>query len=270
MKTNDFQALSIDKAMTILDQTREIVKKVTSIIGALTDAVFLCQNEIQNENSTIEPMFIKPDSIVYTRAPEILDTFYASVRKGTMALYNAALIWPFVTENGQIRSIESACPTNKTVQVFFEDRAIMARTPMLWSRARRDIILNGREYKKKEDTIFREDLISEIREHPDFQQFDLSLFKQFILHFLYVYSPRSVRTGKVVDNDTHETKYIQDAITMFLPGGDNPFSCSIYLSAYISRLIPEGTYITVTPAQDEIQTAREIELFWKNKLDQMN
>ena len=270
MKTNDSRALPVDTAMTILDQTRETLKKVTSIIGALTDAVFLCQNEIQRENSIIEPLFIDPDSIVYTKAPEIINTFYASVREGTMALYNAALIWPSIIENGQIRSIESGCTTKKTVHVFFEDRAIMVRTPMLWSRARRDIILNGREYKKKEATLFREDLMSEIKEHPDFQQLDLSLFKQYILHFLYVYSPRSVRTGKVVDNDTHETKYIQDAITMFLPGGDNPFSCSIYLSAYISRLIPEGTYITVTPAHDGIKSAEEIELFWTSKLDQMN
>lgn len=257
-------------ALQALSQSKDTLKKISEINRALTQSLLDFNTAVTYETKLLEPISTNPDNIVYTKALEILDAFYFAIRKTTMELYHAALIWPSFAENGQVPNPGSVAQKKNIVQVYFTDRAMLVKTPMLWSRARRDIILNGHEYRKKEDSLFREELIGEIINHPDFQKFDLSLFKPYILHFLYVYSPHSIKRGSVTDNDNHETKYIQDAITMFFPGGDNPFSCSVFLSADISSLIPEGTYITITPAQDGIKSAEEIELFWTSKLDQMN
>ena len=72
----------------------------------------------------------------------------------------------------------------------------------------------------------------------------------------------------MIDNDNHETKHVTDGISGFLPGGDSPLSCNFFMSAASSHEIPEGTYITVTPADNGAKRAVDIIDFWKSAFAQ--
>ena len=88
-------------------------------------------------------------------------------------------------------------------------------------------------------------------------------FSTKIVHFMYVYSENPSEKRFIADNDNHETKYVQDAITMFLPNGDSPFCCSTYSSAIMTNEISEGTYLTITTEENGILPSEMIVDYWK-------
>ena len=148
------------------------------------------------------------------------------------------------------------------------NQAIFVRTPMLWSRNNRKIRGNkGRTIGPEKCTIYRESVYYSIVLDPDFQNYDFSRFKKKIIHYLYVYRDLPTNKMYLIDNDNHETKHVTDAIVRFLPAGDTPLNCNFYSSAIITDLIPEGTYITVTPMDTGMLSDEDIVNYWRSMAD---
>ena len=150
-----------------------------------------------------------------------------------------------------------------------ESQAIFVRTPMLWSRNNRRVRGNkGRTIGPEKCTIYRESVYYSIILDPDFQTYDFSRYKKKIIHYLYIYRDLPANKMYLIDNDNHETKHVTDAIVRFLPAGDTPLNCNFYSSAMLTDLIPEGTYITVTPMESRMLPDNEIVDFWRSRAEE--
>lgn len=122
------------------------------------------------------------------------------------------------------------------VFVKLHKEAIYVRLPMLWARNQRYGRGQYGQITGREKIIFfRDDIAACIKGADEFETFDFEEFSNKIVHYLYVYGDHPTKKRFVVDNDNHETKYVQDAITMFLPYGDSPFWCSTYSSAITAK-----------------------------------
>jgi len=155
------------------------------------------------------------------------------------------------------------------VESHLTDDAIFVRTPMLWSRNNRMVRGGkGRTIGPEKCTVYRDSVYYSIILDPDFQGYDFSKFKKKIIHYLYIYRDLPENKMYLIDNDNHETKHVTDAIVRLLPAGDTPLNCNFYLSAQVTDLIPEGTYVTVTAMDHGMLSDTDIINFWRNMTSQ--
>lgn len=189
----------------------------------------------------------------------------ATLRRATRNLYCAAQGPSPLDELPAVPLVTQAEVMNMGVDVRLEDDAIYIKLPMLRSEYSR----SARAATERHPVIFAEEITALILQHQDFEEYDFEKFERKLLHYLYVYST-SRRGISCADNDNHETKYVQDAVAAFLPGGDSPFTCSILSSAVRTSEIPEGTYVTVTKMQDGAKADAEVVAFWRGIEDDQN
>lgn len=199
------------------------------------------------------------------------DELFTAMKNSTLDLYKICGTAPvfdglFLEEAAAASRTNPDCSAPKPgVKAVLHDGTIYVRTPMLWTVNGRRIKGNGGRYLGAERyTFFRDEVAQAIKNALNFPGFDLGSFKTKTFHYLYVYNSLSSSPALMPDNDNHETKFVQDAIAMFLPGGDTPLSCSIFSSATLSSRVPEGTYITVSPGLRAITSDSEVLNFWAN------
>ncbi len=261
-------------AAIVLDHVSKVIGKLQNIVRNLAAAASKAEMAVDVEREMVDVDDEIDEEIVYTRAAPISDDLFSSMRNAVMSLSDLATVPPVFEEINmtdgesflQKENEKLSEEMKKFVEVFLEDDAIYVRTPMLWTRNGRTIRgANGRAIGPERATIFRGEVLEAIQNHPQFSSYDFTKFADKIIHFLYVYEDLSANRFLIADNDNHETKYIQDVITMFLPNGDMPLTCSIFSSAIRSKTIPEGTYITVTSRQNGVKSDGEIVSFWKHK-----
>lgn len=132
---------------------------------------------------------------------------------------------------------------------LLEDEAIYIKIPLLWSRQINAYMPKERRQDfEKSNQLFAESIHYSIEKSQNFLSYDFKKFDRKVFVFLFVYSIKHAKQFKIPDNDNHDTKNVQDAIAMFLPGGDSAFSTSTLLTAEATNEIPEGTYVTVFPS----------------------
>ena len=149
------------------------------------------------------------------------------------------------------------------VRVHLAEDAIYVKMPMLPSTNNEKAFS---KFKSKTRVLFRKEISDFILNDPNFYTYSYKNLTNKLVHFLYVFSSQSQRLGLLIDNGNHEIKYIIDAVTGPLPGGDSPLCCSIFSSATLSDLVPEGTYVTVTSAENGPKNDREILEFWAKRV----
>lgn len=71
----------------------------------------------------------------------------------------------------------------------------------------------------------------------------------------------------MLDNDNRDYKGLTNVICSYLPGGDSANRCSFLLDGCCTSEIPEGTYITVQPADDPVLTSEQVISVWKHIQD---
>ncbi len=202
--------------------------------------------------------------------------FIVEMRRQTLFMYNtfnalpkSALFFEAIGEKKH--HVELQNPEGNEVLVRLEHDAIFVKTPMLWSKNP-----NKKSQRLEKNQIdqrvvfFREAISNAFKTAPNFDIYDLSKYACKIIHFCYVYNDESAKKMMATDNDDHETKYVQDAIAMYLPGGDSPFSTSIFSSAVLTNEIQEGTYITVTQRDHGVLPEQKIISFWREDSSKRN
>lgn len=149
------------------------------------------------------------------------------------------------------------------VDSYYENGLFFVRTPMLASRNYYSAAVSKgaktNSYLRDCAPIFkdtvRQSMANLMREIND----DLSAFRSKTILFLFSYS--SANRRKMLDNDNHDTKGIQDAITSHLPGGDGALSCRVIYDTVLTDEVEEGTYITVMPSNRTVSN-EEVVKFW--------
>ena len=71
-------------------------------------------------------------------------------------------------------------------------------------------------------------------------------FAEKMVSMIYIF-PKGKR--QLPDNDRYDTKAIIDAVTGFLPGGDEARGCTLTFQTVVSDTLEEGTYIIVSPGK---------------------
>lgn len=203
-----------------------------------------------------------PTSKTETPIAEISERTTNLLRKTVIDLYHS------ITETKPIDSVidRYVCEegsgikedfSDMGVEVYLDEEAIFVRTPMLWSRFKKR---GSNDYHHP--ILFADELMDLIPKAENFYTYDLMQYKKKIAHFLFVYRPDASQAA-CADNDNHETKHLMDAVASYLPGGDSPFSCSMFYSAALSSEVPEGTYLTITREKVGILDDKKILQFWK-------
>ena len=257
-----------DVALQILSRCKKMVSIMEASVNSLNRSLSSAKTAIEIEEKLLASSGSKDTELCFTRAVPIYNNLYACVKNNAMSLYqtaiatiNEGLVPEEISQNSERK--DTGEPQENDVIVHLEPDAIYVKTPMLWTKNGRKVRgINGKNLGPERVTFFRDDIVDGIKNSPDFPSYDISIFEKKIVHFLYVYSEVPTNKIFITDNDNHETKYVQDAVTMLLPGGDSPFSCSTFSSAALSTKIPGGTYITVTSMKEGIKSDVEIIKKW--------
>ena len=148
---------------------------------------------------------------------------------------------------------------------FYEEGVIYLRTPMLPSRnyyaAKATTGGKARQYYRDCTPLYRQSVVCSMGRLMAELPADLTPFERKTIQFLFVYNTRSI--GKMLDNDGHDTKAIQDAICGFLPAGDSPLSCRICLDSTVTDDLEEATYVAVFPSKTSVSTEKILQAFLK-------
>ena len=142
-------------------------------------------------------------------------------------------------------------------EAHLEPEGIFIRLPLLGSRNARP---GKKQRERAEAVLFRDEIVSAIERSEGFQSYDFSRYGSKLIQFLYVYS--TTKPHLIIGNDNHDTKSIQDAVVLYLPGGDCGLCCANYSASTVSAAVPEGTYITVVAAENGIMSADDIIQKW--------
>lgn len=259
------------EAHAVLDQLEATLKSVERSAISILNAVQRTKNGIEIERKMPGMADESSSNSTYSRSVLLAESLISNVRNNVLTLYKAAqtplLFESLSLENGQtIADFIQQENDQDDVNVRLEEDAIYVKLPMLWTRDGRQVrSKNGRYLSPENSKIFRSEIIRKMVNSPKFLTYDVSKFSKKIIHFLYVFDAIPSNRHLVVDNDNHDTKYIQDAIVMNLPGGDNPLECFIYSSAALSQAVQPGTYVTVTPMKSGVKTNEEILRYWGGK-----
>ena len=266
MKMSKYEADAVRKsAASTLEEGHTIANKLLSRIRNLESNLDIEKKALDASNS-LE---------IHTNILSISDEVYTALRLAANDLQYLSTCPPYVqaVDNPQAeteRYYKKIMLPQDRVASFLEEDAIYVRTPMLWSRNNRKIRGDkGRTIGPERFTMYRDSVYYSILIDPRYFGYNFERFRKKILHFLYVYHDLPNNQMYLIDNDNHETKNVTDAIVKFLPAGDTPLYCNFYSSAIITKDIPEGTYITVTAAEDGVKSDDNIVGFWKEKFEQI-
>ena len=265
---NDGINLPKADALRLLDYTESTVQKASKALESLSCGIKKANALSEIDRDLLGNMAGSNSDYCNSKADSIAEELYACIRKNTMDLYRVVQIPPEIIGCPELEmGMYATQPPENRVIVKLRKEAIYVRLPMLWARNQHHVRGQYGQITGKEKIIFfRDDIAASIKGADEFETFDFEEFSNKIVHYLYVYGDHPANKRFVVDNDNHETKFVQDAITMFLPYGDSPFWCSTYSSAVLSNRIPEGTYVTVTPYHTGIFTDERVVAWWEKHL----
>ncbi len=243
----------IELAKASLDEVQASIRSLHECLQVGT--ALIESEEINLDNSSFTPF-------VYSQIPRIEAEIISCLRVNAVRLYNASA--------HAIRYTPARNRTNEQsgkemlggglVEAHLESDGIYIRLPMLGSR-------NARPGKMKIDQAnasnFRDSIVYAIEHNDHFRDYDFSRFDHKIIQYLYVYNlDLQGHSNRIIDNDNHNTKAIQDAVALYLPGGDFGLSCANYCASALSKEVPEGTYITVAAAKNGVKPSDEIIKKW--------
>ena len=245
---------SVDKANKRIHKAVETAKMIMAV-----------------EAEELQQFDFSQNKYFFSQAVSVSNNLISSLQNNVLLLNKVASNVPsFLTQpniylidsDEQKDGFQSASP----IQLYLEDEAIWIQMPMLWSKANRRIRgSNNRNIGPSRLTIYDQELFNAFINAKNFNDYDFGKFNYKLIHFCYVYRDLSTNMKFVIDNDNHETKYVQDVICSFLKAGDEPFSTCTFSSAFKSNKIPEGTYVTVRERQKGIFSDKDITDFWVDK-----
>ncbi len=264
MKNERDIRMPMERARELLSLTDDLCRRSEQISGELRVSSSRAKKAALLELFRLRESLCESGDTVETGAGQIYYDLLCSVRGSTMKLYHAGQY-----AGGRGKSLDlfregGGAPVQDRVFVRLGTDAVYIRTPMLWATAGRRLTASrGSPAGSLREVLFRSEILHGIRSAPGFFSFPLERFRDKLIHFLYVYAEDPSRRSSFVDNDSHATKYVQDAVTALLPGGDSPLVCAVYSSALLTGRIPESTLITVTPRSAGPKTDDELLHFWE-------
>lgn len=271
--TNDYQILSVNDADAVRASTASAIKKGQEYAAKLLARINTLKHDFDLESDMIKR---EKEADIMTNIQSVSDNVFAALRNAANNLYGVSAFPPSVSamnspEKEEARHYEEIIIPSDQVLAFLEPNAIFVKTPMLWSRNNRKVRGSGGRTIGPDHTAFYRDAVQySIKNSPNYLAYNFSVFKEKIIHYLYVYHDLPNNKIYLVDNDNHESKSVTDAIAHFLPCGDEPLSCDFYFTAAVTKSIPEGTYVTVTPKGLGMKSTKEIFSFWSEKVTNEN
>lgn len=149
---------------------------------------------------------------------------------------------------------------------YLTDDAIFIRMPMLWNRQINKRIGKPKQsFYDKANTLFSNSVSYAIEHSDGFNNFDFDRFALKRFQFLFCYSQNDAKRSSIPDNDNHDFKAIQDAVSMYLKGGDSAFSSETTLASASTDDVRSGTYLTVSRLQDAPIASDKIIEFWRSR-----
>lgn len=243
-----------------------MLKQIDKVCGSLQQARGFYRQAFACERANLE--CFRGSEPVPSSSAKLFHELLSCVRSNALLLYRAGQYTASAVErriSGDLFGEQAELDPGDQVFVRLAERAIYIRTPMLWTTNRYDVdVSKKRPAGHDREIFFRNEILHGIRDAPNFHDVSFDIFEKKLVHFLYVYGDNPASKVFCVDNDSHATKYVQDAVTSLLPGGDSPFSCSIYSSAALSSDVPESTFITVMPLEDRLKSDEELITFWSD------
>ena len=208
---------------------------------------------------------------IYSRIEPINSNLFACVRANALNLYKAASSEPATNPDRRVTAGEydSENPANMfsdAVDVFFEKEVVFIKVPMLWTRSGRQIKdASGKVITPDKNTLFLEELSLILDKKVKENAAAIDGFRSKTISFLYVYDSLPNNKTLVADNSNHDIDLVQDTVTQYFPGGDDPLFCSVFQSSVVSKDVPSGTYLTIARGSQTIIPITNVIKFWTEK-----
>lgn len=267
--------LPVHEVKLLLDRSKEIIDEGEKLSSKIIACTRKAKSAVQVEEDIISDLQVEQNQAIYSRAEPIYDDLLNCMRNIMLNGYKLVIE---AREMSEITGVNTSAYSEKNDKIPFSDRvfirleddAIYAKMPMLWTQNSRKIRgVKGNNLSPDRAVYFRDDITAGIKNAPNYKAYSFANFANKIVHFLYVYTDLPGTGILKADNDNHLTKYVLDAVTTFLPGGDSPLTCSIFHSAALSDRVPGGTYMTVTPMRTGIKSSDEILGFWESEFSKI-
>ena len=228
-----------------------------SLLATLDRATTSLRRALKTADSLQLDLDLHPE---YDEIPIQSERLGLSLRETAILLYMASteIMADGFSESDTARLYqEKLCPSDQVAACLTEN-AIHIRLPMLGNRQSR-----SQNYVK--DTMFADDVRYAIRSAPEYDAYDFSRIQNKIITVLFLYDSESARRGWIADSDNHEIKYVLDAVSSYLPGGDSPLTTAIFLTTAVSDKLQKGTYICVSCEKMGVQKAEDLMEYWIEK-----
>ena len=266
MVLKDELNIPYEDAALLIEHLEQVCNKAEVITKRMERNVQEIKLSIEIERNMLALAQREEQEMCGSHTLQLVEKLYDNIKNTTLGLYAMCLFKPDVDllsdpKNKFYDRCLSTVSPDFGVHVRLEPSAIYVKLPLLWSRRNK----SHKDMKStafERVTFFRDEINSSIKTAEGFDEYDFRKFSTKIVHFMYVYSENPSEKRFIADNDNHETKYVQDAITMFLPNGDSPFCCSTYSSAIMTNEIAEGTYLTITTEENGILPSEMIVDYW--------
>ena len=259
-----------DDVKSMLTMADELIKTAESASEKLRRQADAARKDVQSERkalSSYEESACNKEH--FLRAKDICEALHDCIMYNAVNMYREANSAMNFEDRFSTEDVPESHPGEEKnahdfdVHVHIEDDKIYIKLPMLIS------VNRSRNHQKavdKSNVLFREEIVRSIENAPEYDALDVRKFSEKTLNFLYVFSQKTSKKGHLIDNANHNTKYVIDAITAFLPGGDTPLTCSFFYSATVTDSVPEGTYITVARGIKTIIDNESVVRFWTSKM----
>ena len=265
MKSSERLRLPREQVIAGIECGKATLDEVRASIRSLHECLQFGAVAVENEEINLKKS--DDEQFVYCKILSIETEILTCLRVNAVRLYNASTHTIRYTPESSSESeqVGKECLGDRLVEVHLAPDGIFIRLPMLGSR-------NSRPGKAKLNqtnaSIFRDAIVYAIEHNSCFLTYDFARFDDKIIQFLYVYNlDKGSCSHRIIDNDNHDTKAIQDAVALYLPGGDYGLTCSNYSESVLSKEVPEGTYITVIEAKSGVKPSSEIIQKWVGLLE---
>lgn len=242
--------------------TVEAVKKEAEKI------VEMCDDRLTNLRSVclLSPKTLDPENF----ASAILDvTFSTEIKRCLDRMYRAivetdSFMWKDLAAATAPKFLEDfqAVKTSDAKANFIDGR-IIVHCPLLASRyvytaygTSYSSIRKSKLYPVNYSHIYSQDVRSAISELlREIPRKTFEMFREKTVTFFSVYPSNE---ASLLDSDNHDTKTITDAITDYLPGGDDAPGCDFSFKTVLTDEIEPGSYIVISPGGENETKASEM------------
>ena len=149
-----------------------------------------------------------------------------------------------------------------SVKAVLKDDEILLKMPMLpHLETSMEFGKIGKKYYRFSTKLYEQSVVFAMKNVLAGNEKTRQSLKKKVLHYMFIYN----KNDHMIDTDSHDTRTVTNAITWFLPGGDESKCCDIIYETRQSESLNQGTYIWVYPMEKRHESLPVLEVVFGEK-----